>query len=66
MSYSLIKIQKSLNLKVPDKEFYAAQRSEDSSRLNDVKGRRENQFKAKKVVDEELKEVNKKVQSKVI
>ena len=51
---------------MPDKEFYAAQRGEDSSRLNDVKGRRENQFKAKKVVDEELKEVNKKVQSKVM
>ena len=62
---TLMKIQRLLNIKAPDKEFYAAQKNEDLTRLNDVKVRRENQFKCKRVVDEELREVNKQVQTKV-
>lgn len=54
-----------MNIRVPDKKFYAAQKEEDFSRLNDVKFRRENQFKEKRIVDNDLREVNKQVQTKV-
>ena len=62
----LNKIQKSLTLKAPDKEFYAAQKNEDMSRLNDAKIRRENQFKDKRIIDSELREVNQQVGAKVL
>eukprot|EP00112_Aurelia_sp_Birch-Aquarium-sp1_P018603 Seg4459.2 transcript_id=Seg4459.2/GoldUCD/mRNA.D3Y31 product="hypothetical protein" protein_id=Seg4459.2/GoldUCD/D3Y31 len=55
---------KSLNFKVPDKEFYSAQRNEDLVDLNLAKTRRENQFKEKRVVDADLRNVNQEIQTK--
>ena len=52
-------------MKAPDKEFYSAQRNEDLVDLNLAKTRRENQFKEKRVVDADLRNVNQEIQTKV-
>ncbi|XP_065063364.1 uncharacterized protein LOC135689929 [Rhopilema esculentum] len=55
---------KSLNPKIPDKSHYAALRSEHQGKLSDVKAQRDSQFKEKRIVDAQLREVNQEVQTK--